>query len=291
MIDLFLQTTVNALYLASFFALISVGLVLIFGVLGIINFAHGEFYMLGAYCVLFFYMTQGMPYWIALALAAVVLAIFGLIVERFLFRPMLQNPLGGLIISLGVLLVLQALVAMTFGVRMEFITSPIPGSVKLLGGVGPSISGQRLLLIAAAVVLLGGLWVLLRRTHWGWALRACAQDAEAAALQGISMRKVSRLAVCIGAALAGVAGGLSAPLVSPTPYMGHDVIVAAFIVTIVGGLGSVEGAIVASILFAFVDTFVTTYGSGVLADIVGLLLMLIVLTIKPTGLFGKAERA
>jgi branched-chain amino acid transport system permease protein len=291
MIDLFLQTTVNALYLASFFALISVGLVLIFGVLGIINFAHGEFYMLGAYCVLYFYMMQSMPYWVALALAAVVLAAFGLIVERFLFRPMLKNPLGGLIISLGVLLVLQALAAMLFGVRMEFITSPIPGSVAIMGAEGPTISGQRLLLIAAAIVLLGGLWVLLRRTHWGWALRACSQDAEAAALQGISMRKVSRLAVCIGAALAGVAGGLSAPLVSPTPYMGHSVIVAAFIVTIVGGLGSVEGAIIASILFAFVDTFVTTYGSGVLADIVGLLLMLIVLTIKPTGLFGKAERA
>jgi len=291
MIDLFLQTTVNAIYLASFFALISVGLVLIFGVLGIINFAHGEFYMLGAYTVLYLYMMQSMPYWVALALAAVVLGIFGLIVERFLFRPMLQNPLGGLIISLGVLLVLQALAAMVFGVRMEFITAPIPGSVAIMGAEGPSISGQRLLLIAAAIVLLGGLWILLRRTHWGWALRACSQDAEAAALQGISMRKVSRLAVCIGAALAGVAGGLSAPLVSPTPYMGHSVIVAAFIVTIVGGLGSVEGAIIASILFAFVDTFVTTYGSGVLADIVGLLLMLIVLTIKPTGLFGKAERA
>ena len=291
MLDLLLQTTVNALYLASFFALISVGLVLIFGVLGIINFAHGEFYMLGAYCMLYFYMMQSMPYWIALALAAVVLAIFGLIVERVLFRPMLKNPLGGLIISLGLLLVLQALVAMIFGVRMEFITSPIPGSVRPLGAEGPSISGQRLLLVAAAVGLLGGLWMLLRRTRWGRALRACAQDAEAAALQGISLRNVSRLAVCIGAALAGIAGALSAPLVSPTPYMGHSVIVAAFIVTIVGGLGSVEGAIIASILFAFVNTFVTTYGSGVLADIVGLLLMLVVLTIKPTGLFGKAERA
>jgi branched-chain amino acid transport system permease protein len=291
MLDLFLQTTVNAIYLASFFSLIAVGLVLIFGVLGIINFAHGEFYMLGAYCVLYFYMMQSMPYWVALALAAVLLGAFGLIVERLLFRPMLQNPLGGLIISLGVLLVLQALAAMLFGVRMEFITSPIPGSVALLGEGGPTIGNQRMLLIGLAVVLLSALWVGLRKTRWGWALRACSQDSEAAALQGISMRNVSRLAVAIGAALAGVAGALSAPLVSPTPYMGHSVIVAAFIVTIVGGLGSVEGAVVASILFAFVDTFVTTYASGVLADIVGLLLMLVVLTIKPTGLFGKAERA
>lgn len=291
MADLLLQTLVNGVYAASFFALVAVGLVLIFGVLGIINFAHGEFYMVGAYCVLYFYMMQDMPYYVALALAAVVLAVFGLIVERFLFRPMLDNPLGGLIISLGLLLVLQAGAAMLFGVRMEFITEPIKGSVQLLSSDGPSVGIQRLLLIGAAVVLLTGLWMFLHRTRWGWALRACSQDPEAAALQGISLAKVSRLAVAIGAALAGVAGGLAAPVVSPSPYMGHSVIVAAFIVTIVGGLGSVQGALVAAILYGFVDTFVTTYAGGTAADIAGLILMLIVLTIKPTGLFGQVERA
>lgn len=291
MLDLFLQTIVNSIYSAAFIALIAVGLVLIFGVLGIINFAHGELYMLGAYCVLYFYMMQDMPYYVALALAAVVLGVFGLILERFLFRPMLDNPLGGLIISLGVLLILQSGVAMLFGVRMEFITSPVQGSVHLFYESGPTIGIQRLILIGVAVVLLGALWIFLHRTRWGWALRACSQDPEAAALQGISMKRVSRLAVVIGAALAGVAGGLAAPLVSPSPYMGHSVIVAAFIVTIVGGLGSVKGAIVAALLFGFVDTFVTTYGGGTLADIAGLLLMLAVLTVKPTGLFGEAERA
>lgn len=291
MIDLLLQTIVNAIYSASFIALIAVGLVLIFGVLGIVNFAHGELYMLGAYCVLYLYMMQELPYFVALGLAAVVLAVFGLLIERVLFRPMLDNPLGGLIISLGLLLILQAGVAMLFGVRMEFITEPWPGSVNLFGVAGPSIGIQRLILIAAAVILLSALWLFLHRTRWGWALRACAQDPEAAALQGISIRSVSRVAVVIGAVLAGVAGGLAVPLVSPTPYMGHSVIVSAFIVTIVGGLGSVQGAVVAAILFGFVHTFVTTYGGGVLADIVGLVLMLVVLMVKPTGLFGKAERA
>lgn len=290
MLDLLLQTLVNAVYAASFFALVAVGLVLIFGVLGIINFAHGELYMLGAYCVLYFYMMQDMPYYLALALAAVLLAVFGLIVERLLFRPMLQNPLGGLIISLGLLLVLQATAAMTFGVRMEFITEPIPGSIRLFGEDGPTIGIQRLMLIVAAVILLSGLWLFLHRTRWGWALRACSQDPEAAALQGISLTKVSRLAVAIGAALAGVAGGLSAPLVSPSPYMGHSVIVAAFIVTIVGGLGSVQGALLAAIIYGFVDTFITTYAGGTLADIAGLVLMLLVLTVKPAGLMGYAER-
>jgi len=289
--DLLLQTVVNAIYASSFYALVAVGLVLIFGVLGIINFAHGELYMMGAYCVLYFYMMQDLPYFVALALAAVLLGVVGLIMERLLFRPMLNNPLGGLIISLGLLLIMQATAAMLFGVRMEFITEPFPGSIELFGDLGPTVGIQRLILIVMAVILLAGLWAFLHRTRWGWALRACSQDPEAAALQGISLAKVSRMSVAIGAALAAIAGGLSAPLVSPSPYMGHSVIVAAFIVTIVGGLGSVQGALIAAVLYGFVDTFVTTYVGGTVADIVGLVLMLVVLTIKPTGLFGYAERA
>jgi branched-chain amino acid transport system permease protein len=131
----------------------------------------------------------------------------------------------------------------------------------------------------------------LRRTRFGWALRACAQDREAAALQGISIDQVSRIAMFVGAGLAGVAGALTAPLVGPTPYMGHSVIVTAFIIIVVGGIGQLEGAVLVAILYAFVHTFVTTFWDGVIADIVGLVLMLLVLVIKPTGLFGARERA
>jgi branched-chain amino acid transport system permease protein len=133
--------------------------------------------------------------------------------------------------------------------------------------------------------------VFLRKTKFGWALRACAQDREAAALQGISLNQTSRIAMFLGAALAGVAGALTAPLVAPTPFMGHSVIVTAFIIIIVGGIGQLEGAVVAAILYAFVHTFVTTFWDGVIADIVGLSLMLLVLIVKPTGLFGARERA
>jgi branched-chain amino acid transport system permease protein len=141
------------------------------------------------------------------------------------------------------------------------------------------------------VVLLGALWLFLKKSKFGWALRACAQDPEAAALQGISIDRTARLAMFIGAALAGVAGALTAPLVRTFPYMGHSVIVTAFIVIIVGSLGSLEGAVLASVLYAFVHTFVTTFSDGVVADIVGLLLMLIVLVVRPYGLFGTRERA
>ena len=289
MTELLLQTVVNATYAASYLALVAVGLVLIFGVMGIINFAHGEFYMLGAYCVVAVYADLALPFLLSVAVGLVFVSVVGMAAERALFRPMRENPLGGLVVSIGLLLILQSLATLGFGVRMEHIPPPSQTVVQLVEGVG--IPLQRLIVILAAVALLGALWLFLRRTRWGWALRASAQDPEAAALQGISMAVASRIAFAIGAALAGVAGALTAPLVRTYPYMGHSVIVAAFIVIIVGGIGSLEGAVLAAIAYAFAHTFVTTFVDGVIADIVGLLLMLAVLIIKPTGLFGSRDRA
>jgi branched-chain amino acid transport system permease protein len=211
--------------------------------------------------------------------------------EHALFRPMRQNPLGGLIVSIGMLLILQALIVAGFGVRMEHIPPPHQQAIPLFGLAGVTIPLQRLITILAAAVLLGALWLFLKRSKFGRALRACAQDPEAAALQGISLNQTARMAMFIGAALAGTAGALTAPLVRTYPYMGHPIIVTAFIVIIVGGMGSLEGAVVAAILYAFVSTFVTTFWDGVTADIVGLLLMLLVLVVRPYGLFGKPERA
>ena len=291
MIELLLQTCVNAVYAASFMALIAVGLMLIFGVMGVVNFAHGELFMLGAYCVVFAYADQSYPYFLAVMFGLVFVGVLGIAMERTLFRPVRANPLAGLIVSIGLLLMLQAAVAMGFGVRMEHITPSTQTTFNLFGIDGVVVAVQRLYVIIGAVVVLGALWVFLRRTRFGWALRACAQDPEAAALQGISITQTARMAMCIAAGMAGVAGALAAPLVRTYPYMGHSVIVTAFIVTIVGGLGSLEGAVLAAILYGFVHTFVTTFADGVIADIVGLLLMLVVLIVRPTGLLGVRDRA
>ncbi|NIO09218.1 MAG: branched-chain amino acid ABC transporter permease, partial [Deltaproteobacteria bacterium] len=145
---------------------------------------------------------------------------------------------------------------------------------------------QRLVALIVACVLLIFIWFFLTRTKLGWALRATAQDREAAALQGMSINRISILAMGLGAGAAGVAGALMAPLTRVEPYMGHSVIITAFIVTIVGGLGSLSGAILAAVLYAFFHTFVTTFYGGTLATILGLLIMLLVLVIKPTGLMG-----
>ncbi len=291
MLELLLQTSVNAIYAASYMALIAVGFVLIFGVMGVINFAHGELYMFGAYAVVYVYAENQLPFFLAVAAGLVFVGLLGLLMERALFRPLRDNPLGGLIASIGFLLILQTLAVLGFGVRMEHIPPPTREMLEVFGIEGVVLSVQRLYVIVAAVLLLGALWIFLRCSKFGVALRACAQDAEAAALQGISMNQAARIAMFIGAALAGIAGALTAPLVRTYPFMGHSVIVTAFIIIIVGGIGSLEGAVVAAVLYAMVHTFVTTFIDGVIADIVGLLLMLLVLVIRPTGLFGIKDRA
>ncbi len=292
MFELILQTSVNALVASSFTALMAVGLVLIFGVMGIVNFAHGELYMVGAFAVWYLHSVLAWPFLLALAGAILIVAAIGAVMERLLFRPMRSNPLGGLIMSVGTLFILQV-AALEFGGgtgRAKHVTPPWRGVVEVFGIDGVTVPVQRLAVIGISVVLLGGLWLFLHRTKAGWALRACAQDPEAAALQGISIDRFALLARVLGAGLAGAAGAVMAPLLPVEPSMGHAVIVTAFIVIIVGGIGSVEGAVLAAVIYTFFDTFVTTFLDGTIASILGLLIMMLVLVIKPTGLMGVQER-
>jgi branched-chain amino acid transport system permease protein len=255
--------------------------------MGVINFAHGELYMMGAYTVVYLFAGFGFPFAVTVAAGLVFVGCLGLLMEWALFRPLRENPLGGLIASIGFLLILQSVAVLMFGLRMQNIPAVTKERLELGGAV---LTYERLTVILATVMLLGLLWTFLKRSKLGSALRACAQDREAAALQGISINQTARYAMFIGAALAGVAGALTATLVAPTPYIGHSVIVTAFIIIIVGGIGSLEGAVIAAILYAFVDTVVTTLFDGVIANIVGLLLMLVVLIVMPNGLFGARER-
>ncbi|MEX0305413.1 MAG: branched-chain amino acid ABC transporter permease [Leisingera sp.] len=289
MLDLLAQTGLNAVYAASYISLVAVGLVLIFGVMGVINFAHGELFMAGAYAIVALYAGLNVPFFLAVAAGLLFVGCLGLLMEKALFRPLKDNPLGGLVASIGFLMILQALAVMGVGVRMGDIPPVTQDVIAFSDKVRLPVA--RLYVFIAAIVLLSALWYFLKRTKFGWALRASAQDPEAAALQGISITQTAKIAMFIGAGLAGIAGALTAPLVSVNPHMGHSVIVTAFIVIIVGGVGSLEGAIVASVAYALVHTFVTTFWDGVLADIVGLSLMLLVLIVKPTGLFGSADRA
>ena len=222
---------------------------------------------------------------IASAVAHVV-AVLGLAMERFLFRPMTDDPLGGLICSIGILFILQVIASLVGGEGpSKQVPPPFEGTFIMFETI--RIPYQRLFAIAVALAALGSLWYFLTQTRLGWALRAVAQDREAAALQGINSNRISAIAIGIGAAMAGLAGALIAPIQNINPHMGHNVIITAFIVTIVGGVGSLSGAVIASVLYALFHTFVTTYFSGTVATIWGLVIMVLVLIIRPTGIMGK----
>lgn len=291
MIELVLQTCINALIASSYTALFAVGLVLIFGIMKVVNFAHGELYMIGAYTVWYLFAELNIPFPLAVAAGAVAAALIGIIMERFMFRPMRNNPLGGLIMSVGMLFILQVGAVLFGGVgRSKQVPSMIHGAFNLFGLEGVTVQYQRLIVIVSAIVILGAFWFFMKQTRTGWALRACAQDQEAAALQGISINRMSMIAVGLGAGMAGVSGALMAPLVPVVPLMGHSVIVTTFIVVIVGGIGSLEGAVIAAVIYSFFHTIVTTLADGVIASILGLLLMMVVLVVKPTGIFGTVEK-
>jgi len=283
--ELLLQSIVNGLIQGGFFALFAVGLVLIFGVMGVVNFAHGELVMVGAFTIWVLHAQNGLSYIPATIVAIVLVTGIGLMMERLLFRPTRSDPLAGLICSIGVLFILQVIATYVGGDGpSKQVPPPYHGTLVLFDFL--RIPYQRIFSLVISASALGALWFFLTRSKFGWALRAVAMDREAAELQGINANKISVIAIGVGAALAGLAGGLVAPLGNINPHMGHNVIVTAFIVTIVGGVGSLSGAVMAAVLYAMFHTIITVYISGTIATISGLVLMVVVLIVRPTGIMG-----
>jgi len=284
-VELILQSIVNGLIQGGFFALFAVGLVLIFGVMSVVNFAHGELVMIGAYAIWLLHAQNGLGFIPAIGVAIVLVTIIGLLMERFLFRPTRDDPLAGLICSIGVLFILQVVATLVGGEGpSKQVPPPFHGTMVLFDSL--RIPYQRVFSLVVSVAALSTLWYFLTRTKLGWALRAVALDREAAALQGININRISMIAIGVGGALAGLAGALMAPLTNINPHMGHNVIITAFIVTIVGGVGSLSGAVLAAVVYALFHTFITVYVGGTVATICGLILMVVVLIVKPTGLMG-----
>ena len=283
--ELFLQSIANGLIQGGFFALFAVGLVLIFGVMGVVNFAHGELVMVGSYTIWLVHAQNGFPFIPSIAVAIALVTIIGLLMERFLFRPTRDDPLAGLICSIGVLFILQV-VATVVGGEGPSKQVPPPFRETLVIFDSLRIPYQRVFSFVVSVAALTTLWIFLTKTKLGWALRAVALDREASALQGININRISMIAIGVGAAMAGLAGALMAPLTNINPHMGHNVIITAFIVTIVGGVGSLPGAVLAAVLYALFHTFVTVYLGGTIATISGLVLMVVVLIVRPSGIMG-----
>ena len=282
-----IQSFANALVLGSIYAMVAVGLALAFGVMQMANFAHGELFMAGAYVVYVLYSLAGLPFFIAVIAAFPIVALLGILFERAIFRPTRGNVLAGFMATAGAGFMIQVLVGQQWGVGlMRSVPVPYKGSAEILGA---AISWQRLVIIPATIIMVGGLWFFLKKVKAGKALRACAQDTEAAVLQGISINKMTRLAMALSGGFAGVGGALMAPIIPVTPYMGHVYAVTAFIVVIVGGMASIEGAVLAAFILGFIHTFVSTLYDSVTATMVGVLFMAVVLIVKPTGLLGNVK--
>lgn len=284
-IELIAMQLFTGLALGSVFVLLAVGLSLIFGLLTVVNFAHGAFYMAGAYAGVFLYGLTG-NFWFTLLAAPLVVGAIGLVAERFLVRPLYgRGPDYPLLLTFGLAYVLVDLVRIGFGTSgIPFSTPPLlQGAVDLGIGFFPI---YRLFLVGVVAVLLLGLWLFIEKTSYGLVIRAGARDPEIVRVLGVDVSKVWLLVFGLGTGAAGLAGILSAPMRGVIPDMGVPVLVEAFVVTVVGGMGSLLGAVVAGLLVGVVVAMTSLFAPS-MAQVSMFALMSVVLLIRPQGLFGR----
>ena len=282
-IEVLVQALLNGFGLAVVYVLVALGLTLIFSILEIINFAHGEFYMMGGFVTYYAFAVGGLNYFATVILAVVLVGAAGLVAERLVFRRLRGKTLNAFIVSLGLLWVMQASAQLSFGVLDKSVPSSVSGVVRAAGVV---VSRERLMVILIAAGLIAGLYAFLKWTRAGQAMRAAAQDADAAALQGVNIEMVSMLGFGIGSALAGAAGALLAPVFAVSPTMGALPVVKAFIIIIVGGMGSLPGAVLGGLLLGAVEGVGTLFMSSAAVNMLGFLMVIAILLVRPRGLLG-----
>jgi branched-chain amino acid transport system permease protein len=291
--DLFLQYLANGVVIGSTYVLVAVGLTLIFGILGVVNFAHGEFYMIGGYAGIVAITVLKLPVLPAIAFVLVVAAVVGIAAEAILHKPMKNHDATSSIISsFGLAVALQNAALVVMGPqpqRLNLDVSKIPVLSSLPTDFGPVfLPQQRLLIPIATVLLIAVLYVVLRYTWTGRGLRAMAQHATVARLCGVRVERVAIVTFITGAALAGTAGMLMSSVFFVYPIVGNMIALKAFTVVILGGMGNVAGAAVAGLLLGITESLTSAYISNAMRDIVGFVFVILVLLFRPQGLFGKA---
>ena len=269
---------------SAIYALLAVGFTLIFGVARILNLAHGSFYALGAYGTYVLTSLAGLPLWQAATVSIAFVAVFGVVVEKVLIRPLRHSQLGVLMISLAVALVVEQALFLVFGSEYRNVPSFVDTKINL-GGV--DVAGQRLLTLIVAALAIGALYLFIQFTKLGSAILAISQDPEAAKYMGIPSDKIFSLVMAISAALAALAGVMAGPFLSVQPSMHLLPIVKAFAIVVVGGLGSIPGSIAAAFLLGYAETCVAYLISGSWTEIVSVLATLLMLVFRPAGIFGK----
>lgn len=287
--DELLQHLVNALILGSTYALLGIGLTLIFGIMRVVNFTHGELYALGAYAVFFLEVSLGVNFFLALVLAVIIGCAVGAAIEFVLLRPLLDADIDTtMLVMIGAWIVMQNTELFYWGGVSKAIMTPFPDEPLQVGPI--FVSWLRLFVLVMALILIGATYVLINRTKLGKAMRATVQDRDTAALMGVNIKGIYTATFAIGSGLAAAAGALLGPVFLVTPSMGDLASLKAFAIVILGGLGNITGATLGGFILAFVEEIGAGYISSGYRDAMGFLIIIIVLLFKPTGLFARAER-
>jgi len=285
MSNLLAQALVNGVIIGLLYMLMAVGFTLVFGVMRVVNFAHGQFYMVGAFATYVLMAHWQMPFIVAMLGAFVVTAVLGWVIELAVLKPFRHDELNGMIATIGVAMILQAVALLVFGPDSQIMPQVAEG-VYHVGSV--IIPASRLYVAVASVAVLAGLYIFLIHSRQGKALRASVQDMEIAMAQGVRAKFMYPLGFSLGVGLASIAGSLMAPLFSVSPFIGSTPLLKAFMVVILGGLGSVPGAALASLLLGVGESVASSFISNSVAEILIFVLVMAILVVRPAGLLGKA---
>jgi branched-chain amino acid transport system permease protein len=279
-----LQPFVYGVQIGLTYIIIALGLTLIFGIMNIFNFAHGEFYMLGAFSILYISGLAKVNYFLALVLCMLIVGLIGVFFERLFFARAKGRLVPIIIVATGLMWILQTAAQIIFGRQPRGMAEVFQGSVSILH---VNISYSRIMAGTISIVLVAALYVFVYRTKLGRAMQAVSQDREAAALQGINIDRLSTLGFGLGCALAAVAGGIMAPIFFIEATMGLDALGKSMAIIILGGLGSIPGAVIGGLILGLVESYGQTF-MGYPATVLPFVIIVLVLLFKRSGLMGRA---
>lgn len=286
--DILIQNLINGLLIGGVYSLVAIGLTLIYGVMIIINFAHGELLMLGMYVAYWAFTLAGIHPYVSSILAAALLFALGMIIQRGLVQRVLgANVLNQILLLLGVSTLLVGLAQLLFKADPRTLRLPISSTSINIGELILNI--PRLIAFIASMVIAGGLYLFLRRSKLGKAIRACSQSRDAAQLVGINVKLIYMITFGIGAAVTGIAGAFMMPFFPVNPTIGGVFSVTAFVVVVLGTMGNFIGAFIGGLIIGVAETFGGFFLGGDMKQVVSMVIFILVLLLRPQGLFGKSQ--
>jgi branched-chain amino acid transport system permease protein len=279
-----INTIIGALVLSSMYILVALGFALLLSIMGVLNFAHGAIYMVGGYICYQFAVEFGLNQWLSLLLSTLIMGAFGVLLERVCFRPFYGDMYRTIVMTIAIVLVLETTVNVLVGVHIRSLPAFVPGIIKA-GAI--SLSAERLVTFFIGGVLLLGLTLFIKKAKAGQQMLAVSQEPEGAVLQGIDIFRISAVACAMGCALAAVAGSLMGAIFELSPFMGDYMLVKAIQLVILSGIGSIGGVLAGGLIVGSIDAVLPLFASGAVTQAVGLGIIIVLLLIRPRGLFGR----